>query len=307
MEKAETLRQYYQLTNREIPADLLCPTSVTSHFNVWNRVNCSLTLPFLRRDYYKICLIDDHAILHTEGGNIEIDHPCIFFSNPAIKYGWQTLAENQKGYVCLFNEPYLSGELKNALKKLYALFGDSIYPFIFLDRKEFDLFMFYFKRMHEEYNSNFEYKKEVIQNLLRLVTYLGIQAQLAHFPPLPHTASQDRIVLGFMALLDSQFPVDSPGNPIAYRTPAHFAGILHVHVNHLNHCLKTQTAKSTTQIINERIASEAIDLLENTDWSITEIGESLGFEYPQHFTHFLKKQTRHNPKHYRSPPMGKNI
>jgi AraC-like DNA-binding protein len=45
--------------------------------------------------------------------------------------------------------------------------------------------------------------------------------------------------------------------------------------------------------------AEALSLLRNTDWTIAEIAESLGFDYPQHFHNFFKKQTGLGPREYR--------
>lgn len=300
MKHTESLHDYYTFTNKEVPKDLLCRGKVMSHFNVLKRSNCSVTLPFVRRDYYKICLLDDEALLQTANQKIRIDRPSIFFSNPEIDYGWQTVSEKQKGYICLFNDGYLSNELKSALRKLNSLFKVGSYPFLFLQREEFDLFCLYFERLQDEYNSSFEYKKEVIQNLLQLIIYLGIKIQRRHVPAVKEIASTDRVVNQFMQLLERQFPVDSPQNPIQLKTPADFAVQLHVHVNHLNHCLKAQLGKSTTQLINERIIAEAIDLLQHSDWNISQIAESLGFDYLQHFTYFFKKHVAATPTTYRN-------
>ncbi|PZP38507.1 MAG: AraC family transcriptional regulator, partial [Pseudopedobacter saltans] len=151
-----------------------------------------------------------------------------------------------------------------------------------------------------EYRSDFEYKNEGIFYLLKLIVYQGIKTQLNHCPQLKSDTNINPIVSKFMELLDSQFPVDSPMNELKYKSANDFAKELHVHVNHLNHTLKTVTGKSTSQIISEKITTEAIDLLQNTDWNITEIGNSLGFEYLQHFTLFIKRQTGKNPKAFRT-------
>lgn len=299
MEQAESLFEYYTSTNKELPKDLLRNGGTKGHFNVLKRENCSLTLPFVRRNYYKICLLDSKAILQTAHQTIQIDRPSIFFSIPEIDYGWQTISDRQNGYVCLFNDEYLSSDLKSSLRKLNSLFRGSAYPFLFLEQREYELFSLYFQHMHKEYQSSFEYKQEVIQNLLQLIIYIAIKIQRAQFPALTGWRGGDRLVNLFLAYLEKQFPIDSPKNPIQYKAPAHFAKLLHVHVNHLNHSLKTRLGKSTTQLINERIISEAIDLLKNTDWNISEIASGLGFEYLQHFTYFFKKRVGVTPHLYR--------
>jgi AraC-like DNA-binding protein len=86
---------------------------------------------------------------------------------------------------------------------------------------------------------------------------------------------------------------------VRLRNPGDFAELLHVHVNHLNHTLRKLTGKSTSVIIQERILEEAKDLLKNSDWNISEIANSLGFEYVQHFSQFFKKYTQNSPGEYR--------
>jgi len=49
-----------------------------------------------------------------------------------------------------------------------------------------------------------------------------------------------------------------------------------VHVNHLNRAVKATTAKTTSEIISERILQEAKILLKQSEWSISEISFSLG-------------------------------
>ncbi len=300
MDRTETLKQYYQLTKKEVPKELLCSHGATSHLNVLKRMNCSMSLPFQRRDYYKISLINSPAILHTADQTIKIDRPCILFFSPEIEYGWQNIPGDQVGYICLFNAEFLSAELKSLLKKLFELFSANAFPLIFLSSNEYVLFMSYFSQLEAEYRGDFKYKDDIINNLLTLIIYLGVKIQLEHSPESNgNEDSSSRIVALFMDLLDRQFPVESPFNAILYKSPGDFAAQLHVHVNHLNHCLKVATGKSTTNVINERIVSEAIDLLKNTDWTITQIGNSLGFEYPQHFNLFFKKITGKNPKDFR--------
>ncbi|HVI46381.1 MAG TPA: helix-turn-helix domain-containing protein [Chitinophaga sp.] len=294
----ETIRQYYEITGRKLPADLQLDDNPIRHFNVMRRNNCYVLLPFVRRDYYKICIGTGQAVLYTEKGEVKIDKPAIFFSNPLVKFGWRNLSGNQQGYVCLFNELYISADLKRELKKLAKLFEHEVYPFLTLTDKQYELLVNYFRIMAEEYCGEFEYKQAMIGSILRLIIYTAMKFRMDAHPELLQE-KQGQLVTRFFDLLDGQFPVDSPRNPIKMTTPAHFADYLHIHVNHLNHTVKQHTGKTTSHFIQEKRLSEALALLENTDWTIAEIGNSLGFEYPQYFNVFFKKQTGKSPRFYR--------
>ena len=58
--------------------------------------------------------------------------------------------------------------------------------------------------------------------------------------------------------------------------------------------------KTTTELIGSRIVQEAKILLKQTDWNISEIAYSLGFEEVAHFSNFFKKQTAVPPLTFRS-------
>ncbi len=111
-----------------------------SHFNVLQRKNCMSTIPFSRRDYYKISVAGGNAVLVTDKGEVPIDRPAIFFNDPEIEFGWKNLSGQQDGYVCLFNDLYLNAELKKELRKLKQRFRGSIYSFLFLEPEQYEQF-----------------------------------------------------------------------------------------------------------------------------------------------------------------------
>lgn len=297
----ESIIQYYTSTNREIPADLLASQGKGSHFNVFQRKNCMSTIPFSRRDYFKISVAGGNAVLVTDKGEVAINRPAIFFNDPEIEFGWKNLSGKQDGYVCLFNDQYLNAELKKELRKLKQRFRNNIYSFLFLEPEQYDQFKYLFSLMEKEFAENSEYKHDIIRGILKLIIYTTLKLQATQFPH-QKTVKSDRLVNAFMGLLNNQFPIDSPKNSIRLKTPGDFALQLHTHVNHLNHNLKEHTGRSTSELIAEKLVSEAIDLLQNSDWNITEIGNCLGFSYPQYFNLFFKKHTGKSPRAFRSAP-----
>lgn len=297
MEKAETLLEYYQRTCRNPPQDLVNSEEKNAHFNVLKRNNCYASLHFSRKDYYKICLTQGHAILHTDKGNITINQPAIFFSNTNLRFGWENLSPAQKGYVCLFNDIFIGNELRKALSNLFKLFRNDIYSFIFLKTEEYALFAQYFEWMLKEYNGDFVYKKQVLEDFLSLIAYTTIKLRMA-FGEVEKMPDGD-LVNRFSDLLEKQFPIESPDNALILKTPADYARQLQVHVNHLNFSLRSYFGKTTSELIQDRVLQEALNLLQYSHWRIAEIAYSLGFEYPQHFNNFFKRRTGKSPRDYR--------
>ncbi|SFW52666.1 Helix-turn-helix domain-containing protein [Sinomicrobium oceani] len=299
MEEKETLEQYYSRSFKKVPDDLLASSGSVAHFNIIKRQNCLQLLGFSRRDYYKVVLTRGNAVLYTEKGEVTIDRPSLFFSDRNIRYGWKNIGDGHDGYICLFNEYFASAELRKAFRKLFLLFKDDMYPFLFLTDEQYHKLEQYFVLMRNEYCDNFGYKNLMLRDLLNLVIYTGIKIKTSDHKEFPEVYPQD-LAERFMELLDNQFPVESPVTSLQAKTPARFADLLHVHVNHLNHSVKLQTGKTTSQLIRERVLTEAMSLLRYSDWRIYEIGNSLGFEYPQHFNSFFRKLTGTSPKQYRS-------
>jgi AraC-like DNA-binding protein len=112
--------------------------------------------------------------------------------------------------------------------------------------------------------------------------------------------ASSRITSVFLELLERQFPVESSTQTLLLRNPKDYADTLNVHVNHLNKTLKERTGKTTTEIITSRILQESKILLKNTNWNISEISNSLGFEEVAHFSNFFKKQSGFSPLAFRN-------
>ncbi|WP_295720531.1 AraC family transcriptional regulator [Mucilaginibacter sp.] len=155
-----------------------------------------------------------------------------------------------------------------------------------------------FSKMHQELSSNYAYKYDLIRNYILELIHQGQKLQPASALYPGHTASA-RVSSLFMELLERQFPIESPSQKLKLRTAKDYADRLAVHVNHLNKVLKENTGKTTTHIISGRVIQEAKILLKQTDWNISEISYSLGFEQVAHFSNFFKKQTSLAPMAFR--------
>ncbi|MBB5645624.1 helix-turn-helix domain-containing protein [Pedobacter cryoconitis] len=184
--------------------------------------------------------------------------------------------------------------MKKGLELTCPLFNPVLDPVFFLNQEQTDLVGGYFKQMIAELKSDYEYKFEVIRSLLKLIIHQGIKIQSVNHL-IEHKDVSDRITPMFIELLERQFPVDSPENPLKIKSASEFASQLNIHVNHLNYVIKSHTGKTTTQMISNRIVDEAKTLLKNTDWDVAEIGYCLGFDYPAHFNNYFKKHTGVTP------------
>jgi AraC family transcriptional regulator, transcriptional activator of pobA len=298
--QTENLFQFYQRTNQEIPVDLLQERSEVGHFNVKQTTIICRKTPYNRRDYFKICLSngEGNGVLRYQDQEILLDGPCLIFTNPSVPASIEIRSSNYNRFYCLFNHRFIESYIHPGIRHASPLFNASLHPVIRLTKDELEKISHYFMDQQSLLESDYPFKWDMIRNLLLLLIHEGIRLQENR--PDEILLMKDRVVNGFFTLLNQQFPIDSPANPLKLLTPAAFADLLHVHVNHLNSVIKKHTGKTTRVIIHERVIAEAKTLLQNTDWNIAEIAYALGFEYPSHFNKYFKQFTSLSPREFRS-------
>ncbi|MGN7819455.1 helix-turn-helix domain-containing protein [Chitinophaga sp. 22536] len=295
----ESLVQFYARTGQDIPSELLRDYG-KAYFNVRETFTATRKTPFNRRDYFKICMSQTPAkasgILLYNDQEIPLNQCCLIFTNPAVATSIEVNIPFNRFY-CLFNTPFIEGCIPADVQYASPLFNPSLMPVIPITKEDRQRISTYFTQMQMLQDSDYPLKWDMIRHLLQLVIHEGIRLQKSR--ETPAATGRDRLVKDFLALLNQQFPVDSPEAPLKLLTPAHFAGLLHVHVNHLNSVVKKHTNKTTREIIHERVITEARTLLRNTNWNISEIAYALGFEYPSHFNKYFKQFTSQTPLEFR--------
>jgi AraC-like DNA-binding protein len=80
----------------------------------------------------------------------------------------------------------------------------------------------------------------------------------------------------------------------------YLANELNFSSNYLSDLLKKETGKTAQEHIHLFVIEKAKNKLLNSKVSISEIGYSLGFEYPQHFSNLFKSKTGYSPSEFRS-------
>ena len=146
--------------------------------------------------------------------------------------------------------------------------------------------------------SDYIYKYDLLRNYLMELIHYGQKLNPISAIENTKTAAARTTSL-FIELLERQFPIENTSQLLQLKTPKDYAGTLGVHVNHLNRILKETSGKTTGEIIAGRIFQEAKILLNQTQWNISEIAFTLGFEELAHFSNFFKKHSSQSPQIFR--------
>lgn len=299
----ENLQQFYARQPHANPLGLTLNNAGPGHFNVFTRQSCFTQTPYVRRDFYKVSLIIGTGKLYYASKWIHIDRPALLFSNPMVPYAWEAISKEQEGWYCLFTESFiLPAERRESLQDspLFRIDGS---PVFFIDPQQLEELSAIFRKMHAEMQSIYAHKYDLLRNYLHIIIHEAMKMQPADEYKQHHNASS-RITSLFLELLERQFPIDTPETILRLRTANDFASNLSVHVNSLNRSVKDMTGRTTTEHITARIVREAQALLTHTDWNISEIAYSLGFEYPAYFNNLFKKQTGLTPSEARKQPLA---
>lgn len=255
--------------------------------------NVSKMLPYSRRDYYKIWVTVGNGRIHYATRSIELTQPALIFSNPRVPYSFES-PDVTGGYMCIFTEQFLKANGRTESLQESPLFKIGSNPVFFLDPEQLATISGLYEKIMGELNSAYVYRHELVRNYLNLIIHEGMKMEPALNAVKYHKAAE-RIASLFLELLERQFPIDSPQHALQLKKASDYAEHLSVHVNHLNHAVREITGKSTSVHIVERIITEAKALLKHTDMSIAEVAYCLGFDYPNYFNNFFKKNTGITP------------
>lgn len=275
------------------------------HFNVFDIAkfyysgNKKSEMSYNRRLYYKISLIKGKNLVEYADKTVLIDKQGILFATPKIPYRYTPQAKVQSGFFCVFTKEFLSKSKTGLLideLPIYQPNSDFVYQ---LNDEQYLEMEVIFKKMDAELSSDYAFKYDLLRNYVLELIHTGQKLK-----PMESTAgttnAASRISSLFIELLERQFPIESDAQVIKFKAPLDFANVLGIHINHLNKVLKETTGKSTTEIINGRIAEEAKILLKQTQWNVSEIAFALGFDEVAHFSNFFKKHTTLSPLKYRN-------
>jgi len=256
------------------------------------------TRTYSRKEFYKICLTTGRSKIHYSDKTFEQEGTVLFFGNPHIPYSWETISTTYVGYTILFSEDFFKNSERSESLQQSSFFKIGGTPVLKITEEQRTFLNTIFQKMIDEQESDYIYKDELIRNYISLIIHESLKLEPEENFERNKNASS-RLTSVFLELLERQFPIETTDTPLKLKTAQHYAHYLNVHINYLNRAVKEITGKSTTTHITERIITEAKALLQHTDWSISEIAYSLGFDYPTYFNNFFKKQTGTNPKAFR--------
>ena len=220
----------------------------------------------------------------------------VFFNSPGQSNGWEIEPTFNGMYLQISKELI---EENRFLFKNYLNYGEHE-PLQLIEREE--------QEIRTIFNLMLKYYDNRKENFGVLVSYVHVLVSLVEsfykrqFSSNPVQYSP--IVSEFQQLLVNYY--SQPLNRIP--TVQYFADKLGLTPNYFGDIIKHFTQKSPLENIHEFVIRKAKEMLEKrSDLNNTEIAYELGFEYPNYFAKFFKKQVNLTPKEYRLQVADKGL
>ena len=220
----------------------------------------------------------------------------VFFNSPEMVGGWDIEPTFSGMYLQLSKKII---EENRFLFKNYLDYG--LHEALFLTESELN-------EISTLYGLMIKYYHQDKQNFPVLLSYVNLLITLVEaFYKRQFSADPkqyNRIVTDFQQSLKDYY------NEPVTQTPnvQYFADKSGLTPNYFGDIIKHFTKKSAIENIHEFVIEKAKEMLEKrTDLNNTEIAYELGFEYPNYFAKFFKKQVNLTPKAYRLQASDKKL
>lgn len=199
------------------------------------------------------------------------------------------------GYLVAFNPDFfLQQAFPYKLLNSKRVLKPSLKPFMVLSPEQSVEISNIFETIIEECNSGFAERKEMIA--LKLLELLILCDRFFSEEDICNcTAAYSQTVEAFNELIEANFT--------RRRNVQFYASALHTHPNNLNAVIKKATGLTAKQTITNRVLIEAKYLLASGTLTIKEIAYELGFDDPNYFNSFFKKEQHTTPVQYRNQPL----
>lgn len=240
------------------------------------------TSPHKHNNYFEIIYLTKGSGLHTiDTKTYQIQPPIVFTVRQEQVHFWDIQSEPE-GFVLIikksFIEDCLDKDIMQLLSKLSA--QNCLFP---KNSTVNTLFTLLLNESQEKSTLN----KSIIDGLLKALFAKLLESDTIT----PSKNGNNTIFNTYIHLLNQE---NKPSNKVSY-----YANLLNTTPQNLNAICRKETAQSASTILSEYIIKEAKRLLLYTDFTVSEISDTLGFNDNSHFTKYFKRYVNKTPITFR--------
>lgn len=181
--------------------------------------------------------------------------------------------------------------------KNYGFFSYAVNEALCLSEQEKGIIMGIFESIQHELSSSIDnFSQDII--ISQVEQLLNYSNRYYNRQFITRKAAHHDILTSLDQLLSDYFDRDA-GLFEGIPSVVLLAEKLNVSQRYLSDMLRSLTGQHTQQYLQSKMIDKARELLSTSNLTIAEIAYRLGFEYPQSFNKFFKKQTQVSPLDYR--------
>jgi AraC family transcriptional regulator, transcriptional activator of pobA len=259
---------------------------------------CNLSGAEFTGDFYMIMFKKMKAgvILY---GRTEYDHDngSMSFVGPRQVMQMRDVELEENGFIIFMHEDYLNGHPLHSEIKKYGYFDYEANEALHLSTREEQIVWDLFYKMQAEYNNNEdEYSRDIL--LTHIDSILKYSQRFYKRQFINRTQLSGKTVSKFNEALSSYFDggvLKEKGLPSVKA----MADALNTSPRYLSDLLRQETGKTALELIHIFLISEAKNLLQGSEKTVSETAYLLGFENPPYFSRLFRKETGFSPVEYR--------
>jgi AraC family transcriptional activator of pobA len=259
---------------------------------------CSIGLSEFTTDFYMIAFkkIKSGYVLY---GRTKYDHDngSMMFMKPRQVIEINNVELEEKGFIIWIHEDFLNGYHLHSEIKKYGYFDYEANEALHLSaREEQIIWDLHSKIEGEYYNNQDEYSREII--IAHIDSILKYSQRFYKRQFINRTELSGKTVSKFNDLLASYLEkgkLQEKGLP----TVKSLADLFNLSPRYLSDVLKQETGKTAIELIHIFLISEAKNLLQGSENSVSETAYALGFDNPPYFSRLFKKEVGMSPNEYR--------
>jgi AraC family transcriptional regulator, transcriptional activator of pobA len=255
--------------------------------------------PLFRTNYYSFLLITGGKSAYTiDDLRFDLGENAFYFTNPGHLKSF-TIEEPLRGYMLTFTEGFVQQYFVGDFFQQFPFLLNETVPVMSVDAKKKAEIEMIFEMLLNEYARLSPYRNAILVNQLIVLLYKTKELLLTHRAVISVQNRPAELVTSFKNIISDNFKALASGKMTHILSVKEISAQLNIHPNYLTNIVKSETNKSASDWIQERTTSEAKAILGNSNRSVSEIADALGFTDSTHFAKFFKKMTGNSPTDFR--------